>query len=133
MIVRPIAEEMQKDFPDRHFEVLGPFGLHSEVSIHFYKNGVSEKEKFQRDNCLSITFVSISLNDEELAILDTGTNTHEYPEGTIAAMNGGNHPRIPILPFLEIGQLSEIMKDRRNFESYKSLVALGSSSSVHRP
>ena len=81
MIVRPIAEEMQEDFPDRHFEILGPFGLHSEVSIHFYKNGVSEKEKFDGDNCLSITFVPIDLNDEELAILDTETNTHEYPEG----------------------------------------------------
>jgi len=132
MIVKPIAEEMQKDFPDRHFEILGPFGLHSEVSIHFYKNGVSEKEKFDGDNCLSITFVSIDLNDAELAILDLETNTHDYPEGSIAAMNGANHPRVPILSFLEIGQLSEIMKDRKNFESYKTLVALGPNS-VRQP
>ena len=124
MIVRRIAEEMEKDFPDRHFEILGPFGLHSEVSIHFYKNGVSEKEKFDGNNCLSITFVSIDLNDAEIAILDTETNTHEYPEGSIAAMNGANHPRVRILSFLEIRQLSEIMKARKNFESYKTLITL---------
>ena len=128
MIVRPIAEEMQKDFPDRHFEILGPFGLHSEVSIHFYKNGVGEKEKFDGDNCVSITFVSIGLNGEEIAILDVETNTHEYPWGSIAAMNGANHPRVPILPFLEITHLSEIMKDRKTFESYKTLLALGPNS-----
>ena len=103
MIVKKVAKEMQEGFPDRHFEILGPFGLNNEVSIHFYKNGVGEKDKFKNENCLSIAFVPKPDRDNgsfELAIVDTETNTHEFPDGTIAALNGANHPRIPILPSL---------------------------------
>ena len=57
IVLENITREMQEEFPDRHFEILGPFGMSNEVSIHFYKNGVGEKEKFEGDNCLSITFV----------------------------------------------------------------------------
>ena len=125
MVVEKIAKEMQKEFPDRHFEILGPFGMNNETSIHFYKNGIGEKEKFARDNCLNIAFVpSFDNGSFELAILDTETDTHEFPDGSIAALNGANHPKIPILPSLEVRQLCEIIKDRKSAESYKSLVSL---------
>jgi hypothetical protein len=127
MVVKKVAKEMQEEFPDRHFEVLGPFGMNNEVSIHFYKNGVSEKDKFIDENCLSITFVPKQDPDDrsfELAILDTETNTHGFPDGTIAALNGANHPRIPILPSLEARQLCEIIKDGKSAESYKLLTTL---------
>lgn len=127
MVAKRVAKEMQEEFPDRHFEILGPFGMNNEVSIHFYKNGVAEKDKFKNENCLSITFApKLDLDDGsfELAIVDAETNTHEFSEDTIAALNGANHPRIPILSSLEARQLCEIIKDRKSAESYKLLATL---------
>src|SRR5258708_7962903 len=58
-IVEPLAKELVKKMPGRHYDILGPFGLCCQVSIHFYKDGVPEREKCDGDNCRSITFADV--------------------------------------------------------------------------
>ena len=98
-LIKPIAEELIKHFPDRCYDILGPFGLSSETSIHFYRTGVDEKHKFDGDNCISITFRPGDLEKGELRIVDHKTNTGEFREGTLGEVNGMNHPTIPLSPW----------------------------------
>jgi len=104
-LIKPIAEELIKHFPDRYYEILGPFGLTSEISIHFYRIGVNEKQLFDGDNCISITFRPGELDKGELRIADRKTNTGEFREGTLGEMNGMNHPEIPLSPDTTIEEL----------------------------
>lgn len=104
-LIKPIAEELIKHFPDRRYEILGPFGLSSETAIHFYRIGVDEKHKFDGDNCISITFRPEDLEKGELRLVNHKTNTGEFREGTIGEMNGMNHPTIPLSPDMTIEEL----------------------------
>lgn len=104
-LIKPIAEELIKHFPDRRYEILGPFGLSSETAIHFYRIGVDEKHKLDGDNCISIAFRPGDLDKGELRIADRKTNTGEFRAGTIGEMNGMNHPEIPLSPDTTIEEL----------------------------
>lgn len=104
-LIKPIAEELVKHFPDRYYDILGPFGMTAEISIHFYRIGVDDKQKFDGDNCISITFRPEDLDKGELRIADCKTNTGEFREGTIGEMNGMNHPTIPLSPDTTIEEL----------------------------
>lgn len=104
-LLKPIAEELIKQFPDRYYDILGPFGLSSETAIHFYRIGVDEKHKFDGDNCISITFRPGNLENGELRLVDHKTNTGEFREGTLGEMNGMNHPTIPLSPDTTIEEL----------------------------
>ena len=95
-LIEPIAKEMVKQMPDRYYKILGPFGLSAETSIHFYKKGIPEKETFENDNCISITFVPRDLSKGELLLRDYSIDTHTYSEGSMGEMNGMNHPDLPI-------------------------------------
>lgn len=95
-IIRPIAELMIKELPDRTYEILGPFGIGARTSIHFYKRNIEEKDRFEGDNCLSITFEPRNLEEGEIMLVDYTVNLHRYAEGTIGEMNGFNHPTIPM-------------------------------------
>lgn len=96
VLVKPIARLLIKEFPDRYYEILGPFGLQASTAIHFYRKGVSAKEQFERDNCISINFVPGDLNKGELFIQDTATDTGRYSYNTIGELNGMNHPNLPM-------------------------------------
>ena len=104
-LIKPIAEELIKHFPDRRYEILGPFGLSSEIAIHFYRIGVNEPNLFDGDNCISITFRPGDLDKGELRLVDHKTNTGEFREGTLGALNGMNHPTIPLSPDTTIEEL----------------------------
>jgi len=90
-IIKPIAEEMIKHFPDRQYDILGPFGLTCETAIHFYLNGSDNIE-----SCLSITFRPGDLDKGEIKIVDYSKNTMRYRENTLGEINGMNYPSVPI-------------------------------------
>jgi hypothetical protein len=113
LLVKPIARELAKAYPDRRCEVLGPFGLGAQVSIHFYKKDADERHLFDDDNCLSITFSPGDLEKGELQLVNEGAVTGDYPPGTLGAVNGLNHPRIPISPDSDVSELlAWLEKDR---------------------
>ena len=60
-LIKPIAEELSKHFPDRQCEVTEPFGISGNVSIYLTKKGAA---------CLSITFRPIFLNVGGLRVVD---------------------------------------------------------------
>ena len=95
-IIKPIAKLLNEKMPDRYFDILGPFGLSCETSIHFYKNGIEEKELFTGDNCKSIHFRPSNLDNGEIRIVDYTKNTNKYAPGTIGEMNRFNYSTIPV-------------------------------------
>ena len=78
------------------YEMLGPHGVTCAVSVHFYKVGVPEKQRFEGDNCVSITFRPGNLDIAELFIVDYTKNTGRYSPGTIGQINGMNYPGVPV-------------------------------------
>jgi len=108
-LIKPIAEELIKRFPDRRYAILGPFGLTAETAIHFYRIGVDEKQLFDGDNCISITFRPGDLEKGELKIVNHKENTGEYREGTLGEVNGMNNPTIPLSPDMTIEELSKLV------------------------
>ena len=99
-LIGPIAAAISKDpRMSEHpvYQVMGPFGICGEMPIHFYKLNVPDDERFQGDNCRSVTFVSRNTEDGlTLKMVDYSVNTGEYAEGSIGAMNGMNHPRVDL-------------------------------------
>ena len=95
-IIDPIAQLMAKHFPDRTYNILGPFGIDCRTSIHFYKKGIAEEERFSGDNCLSITFVPGDLHKGDIMVEDTTTDIGKFAKGTLGEVNGMNHPKIDI-------------------------------------
>ena len=97
-IIKPIAKLLNAKYPDRYFNVLGPFGLQCTTAIHFYRKGVKESEHVENGNCLSINFVLGSLSKGEILVQDVSQNTQEYIPNSIGEVNGMNHPNIAIPP-----------------------------------
>lgn len=107
-LVKSIAEELVKLLPGRYYEILGPFGLNAEVSIHFYKNkfkNMVHHEQMKQNytggiNCKSIRFRPGNLDKGELHLISK-KNTKEYARGTIAEMNGMNYESIDMPDTIE--------------------------------
>ncbi len=95
-IIKQIAEAMVKKMQGRRYKILGPFGLGSTTSIHFYKIDTEDKDKLFGDNCKMITFRPNDLDHGHIDLVDEATNTGQYPTGSIGEMNGFNHPVVPI-------------------------------------
>jgi len=100
-LLQPIATELGKHLPDYRAEILGPFGICCETSIHFYKKGLTKEElwrdEHRRDGSIkSITFIPGDLSEGQISIRDEKTDTHRFSPGTIGALNGMNHPSINI-------------------------------------
>ncbi len=97
-IIKPIAEEMLKYLPGRHYEILGPFGLAARVPVWFFKEGIDSHSPnwLDDDNCLSIEFRPVELDIGEVHVTDTLTDTRRYKQGTMGEMNGFNHPTVPM-------------------------------------
>ena len=94
--LKPLAEELLKHFKNRTYDILGPFGLYCESSIHLYKNGVDKNELFDGDNCISVTFkLRHGDNNEPYLVLVDHLHKHErYPNGSLGEMNGGNYETV---------------------------------------
>lgn len=95
ILIKPIAEAMSKRLPDRTVDILGPCGITCATAIHFYKKGVDNKDKFNGDNCISITFRPAA-DLPDLTVIDYSVDTQEFKPGTLGEINGMNHPSIPI-------------------------------------
>ena len=90
--IKPLAEEIIKHFPGRYYKTLGPFGLTNETAIHFYKNGVTNKNSCDGDNCISVDFRPIKYDGEsDLVLVNNLKNTGEFEKGTIGEVNGMNY------------------------------------------
>lgn len=96
-IIKPIAEILVKEMPDRHYEILGPFGLCSDVAIHFYKIG----EENSLNDCKSINFRPIDLDNGKIEIIDYNEDNKRYEEGTLRAVNGMNYSAILMTDTIE--------------------------------
>lgn len=95
-IIKPIGKAILTTLPDYRMEILGPFGLPCNVSIHFYRKGVPEAELFgDNDNCKSINFAHGD-DDDPVLIRDHSTNTGRFASGTIGDLNDMNHPLVKI-------------------------------------
>jgi len=95
-LVKPIAKALAGCYPDRRYEILGPFGLSCEATIHLYRKDVPEDEKLVGDNCLSITFIPGDLEKGELYIRDYRRKTGDYPKNSLGDINGMNYASVPI-------------------------------------
>ena len=101
-ILEPLSKELEVKYPGYHAEVLGPFGLDNETSIHLYKDSIPKSERWDATNrsisVKSISFI-FSLNRElypELFVRDYTQDSREFGRGTIGEMNGMNYASIPI-------------------------------------
>lgn len=96
-IIKPIASQIAALYPDRDMEILGPFGICAETSIHLYKKGLTEEQKFSEEgNCISVTLIHGDLDRGEIKIRDYTKDTGEFRDNTLGAINGMNHPSIPV-------------------------------------
>ena len=95
-LVEPIAKAMICKMPDRYYDILGPFGMCSEISIHFYKSVFEHNQLFEGDNCKSITFRPKNLDVGELVLVDRNQDSHQYAKGTLGEVNGMNYLEIPM-------------------------------------
>jgi hypothetical protein len=98
--VEPLAKELQKRFPEyEEFELLGPFGLRSSVSIHFFKRKMESLQKefgrdagynmyFKDDNLISITIVPRYITEGVFAYETNKEKTEIYPANSIGDVNG---------------------------------------------
>lgn len=97
-------EELSVYFPGYELEILGPFGLRSEISIWFKCKGWDEMERDIRYRApylysFSVEPGNLIRNEEDGTFLyrrDTSVNTNSYAPNTIGAINGMNNPAIPI-------------------------------------
>ncbi len=101
LVMEPLAKALVRHFPGYRAEVLGPFGLQSEYAIHFY-----HKDDTARPS-LSINFVRAG---DHLELIDVTQNTHRFPKGSVADINGMNHPRMKIPTAWTIKDLAQYVK-----------------------
>jgi hypothetical protein len=102
-LLKPIGEAMLKrpELKNRWMDILGPSGIGARTSLHFYKNGVPEAEKFNGNNCLSIKFEPDDICIGKLRLVDTAVDTKEFKAGTVGEMNGLNHPLVEMPKSIE--------------------------------
>ena len=89
-VIRPIAKELEAVFPGMVTMVVGPTGMMSAVTVLVHPADLSEDDKLKGKSCRSVTF--LPMPDGAIAVRDYSSNTSEYPEGSIGALNGLNHP-----------------------------------------
>jgi len=121
----PIAKAIIEKEGFFKFQTMGPFGLSCETSLWFwkteedyqaYKN--NDEDQFKR--LISIQFRPMGYNDENgryrigLAVT-THEKTHEYPEGSIGALNGFGRKQIDIDDW-DLDTLIALMYDQNKKE-----------------
>jgi len=106
LLIRPVAKQLLKHFPGRIMEILGPFGLSCEISVWFKKKGVDERKIHDiKGGIKAITFRPGDLDQGELRIVKRDEDNGSCPKGSIGAINGFNHPVVPLTPDMTIKDL----------------------------
>ena len=91
VVVRPIAAELAKVFPAASIEVTP---MNGSVIVTLSKKGISPADKMKGVDCRSVTVVQ---QDGGLCgIRDFSRDTGDYPQGSLGALAGLNHPVVPI-------------------------------------
>ena len=103
-LVKPIAEQLIDLFPGYTYEISGPFGMNSRTSIWFNPGKTTSESSYY------ITFVPGNLDNGELMIEDSETDTGQFPSGSMGELNGDNHPHIPIPNTMKIEELLKWVK-----------------------
>jgi len=92
-IAEPLARELCMRLGRKHWEVLGPFGLSCSTSIWLYDTK-EDREALKLD---SLTFRPDLRNEDNpfgIRVVDYTVNTKQYPDNTLGAVNGMNHPEV---------------------------------------
>lgn len=91
--IKPLAKALNRYIKKDHFEIMGPFGLGCHISIYFYDGEDLMKDKKSK----GITISPHNLfEDGSIQVIDDLKDDGSYAKGTIGAVNGLNHPIIPI-------------------------------------
>lgn len=98
LIIKKITKEMMAYFPDHYvYEILGPFGLNASV---FVLISHPDWDVHKANNYPHYNFEFVpnlrSKDDANLKRVDRTINTGEFTPNSIGAINGFNHPQIPI-------------------------------------
>ena len=88
---RPLFEILLKKLKAICYELYGPFGMSAEQTAYFLKDK-ENKDICKKGNVLgSLCFIS---DRQGYALRNENVDTKSFGEGSIAAMNGANHPTI---------------------------------------
>ena len=90
-VVKPLADEIQKVFSNATIDITSV--LPGAVTMTLCKEGVSNIGRLKNIDCKSITLVQ---QEEGVGVRDYTRNTGEYPDGSIGAISGFNHPVVPV-------------------------------------
>lgn len=106
-LVAPLAKRLAEHLPGYDWEVLGPFGVNSTVSIHFEPSDRRERGEDWAKHLRSITFrpTHTDAGATRLRLVDYSRNLKLYPEGTMGEMNGCNYPTEPCPDEMTLKQL----------------------------
>jgi hypothetical protein len=113
-LVRPLAADLAGIIGAAEYEVIGPQGLGSRVTLIFYDSPVPVDE-YGRKKWMEVeeprTFLTILPDDLPNLCYETGERTVEYLPGTIGEMNGMNNVTAPLPD--SIDEVAEIIRSRR--------------------
>lgn len=118
-IVKPLAEQLCRDLKGADYDKeFVPMGLNSRVHILIYSNEI-DNESNRIDKKKTLVFIGIVPrhlhgDDCELAITDYHTIAHDYPEGSIAEMNGDQYATIKIESYKTLlDYAKKLIKEKR--------------------
>lgn len=98
-----IAEQIKEKIGGNSIEIMGPFGLSSELSVWIWKG--------ERDNDLNnIIFSLTTISSGKGFLIRTNENTNAYPEGSIGERNGFNYVSLEPTNEMDINWLIESYK-----------------------
>lgn len=96
--VDAIATELEPAFPNHRLEVSGPFGIPHNTYIFAYD---------AEDH--AVAHLAFRMGGDRIELVDTDTDSGEYPRRSIGDMNGLNHPSAPVE---SIEQLRDLLKTK---------------------
>lgn len=108
-MVEQLRDLLQPLFPDQQLEVLGPFGLTNEMSIHAHVDDPDTKRGYQIVGSLSFR-PEHDLEGEgremhstglRLRLVDRNRTIGNYPTNSIGAMNGMQYAEVELPPTVE--------------------------------
>lgn len=109
---QPLVNKVMKELNADNFEHYGPFGLNCENSYYWYKGFYKKKKDRDPEPKIvgSLHFVSRGAGWH---IRNYGKKVRDYPENSIAEMNGDNYEVIPIDKNMTWKRLMTLIKKRK--------------------
>lgn len=100
-----IADAVLTQFPGMTAEILGPFGLGNTSTITIGDPTLPEES---RDK-FTLSF-RIDLETGAVSYVDYSKSSGDYPKGSMGAVNGLNHPEVPLTADMTIEALAQLFK-----------------------